>query len=202
MKIAANIVSLLFHPLLLPTYAFLFLNWVYPYLLFNLDVISKGRLFVTVFINTFLFPVIALFIMRKLDFISSFNIPDKKERIIPYIAIMFFYFWSYMVVKSLGVGSLINSIMLGSALAVFMVFFFNVFFKISAHAAAAGAFVGLAFFLTLNSVYNLEWPLLGIIIIAGFIGTSRLYLQAHDTFEVFSGYAVGIIGQIVAFKFF
>jgi len=201
MKLIARFISIVFHPLLIPTYAFLFLNWVYPYLLFNLDVITKGRLLITVFINTFLFPVIALFIMRKLDFISSFNIPDKQERIIPYIAIMFFYFWTYMVVNSLGVGSLVSDIMLGSALSVFMVFFFNVFFKISAHAAAAGAFLGLAAFLSIDSIYNLEWPLMGIVVIAGIIGSSRLYLAAHTNFEIFAGYAVGILGQIISFKF-
>ncbi len=200
LKYTATFISVIFHPLLLPTYAFLFLNWVYPYLLFNLDVISKARLFVTIFINTFLFPVIALFIMRKLDFISSFQMHERHERIIPYIAISFFYFWSYLVVKNLGIGSLINDIMFGASLSVFFVFFFNGFFKISAHAAAAGAFLGLTLFLSFNSVYNLELPLMGVVLVAGLIGTSRLFLSAHTPFEIFSGYLAGILGQVISFK--
>jgi membrane-associated phospholipid phosphatase len=201
LKYTATFISVVFHPLLLPTYAFLFLNWVYPYLLFNLDVISKTRLFVTIFINTFLFPVIALFIMRKLDFISSFQMHERQERIIPYIAISFFYFWSYLVVKNLGIGSLINDIMFGASLSVFFVFFFNGFFKISAHAAAAGAFFGLTMFLAFNSIYNLELPLIAVIIIAGLIGSSRLYLSAHTPFEIISGFLAGILGQVISFKF-
>jgi membrane-associated phospholipid phosphatase len=202
LKYSATFISVIFHPLLLPTYAFLFLNWVYPYLLFNLDVISKTRLFVTIFINTFLFPIIALFIMRKLDFISSFQMHERQERIIPYIAISFFYFWSYLVVKNLGIGSLINDIMFGASLSVFFVFFFNGFFKISAHAAAAGAFFGLSLFLSFNSIYNLEFPLMGVIVIAGLIGSSRLFLSAHTPFEVIAGYLAGILGQVISFKFF
>jgi membrane-associated phospholipid phosphatase len=202
LKYAANIISIVFHPLLLPTYAFLFLNYTYPYLLFNLDLISKTRLFVTIFINTFLFPLIALVIMRKLDFISSFHMHERQERIIPYIAISFFYFWSYLVVKNLGIGSIINDIMFGASLSVFMVFFFNGFFKISAHAASAGAFFGLTLFLSVNSVYNLELPVMIVILIAGLIGSSRLYLSAHTPFEIFSGFLVGVLGQILSFKYF
>ncbi len=188
--------------MLLPTYAFLFINWSYPYLMFNLDIISKARLFVTIFINTFMFPMVALAIMKKLDFISSFHLHDRHERIIPYIAISFFYFWTYLVVKNLGVGSLINDIMFGASLSVFMVFFFNGFFKISAHAAAAGAFVGIVMFLAYNSVYNLELPLTITILLAGVICSSRLYLKAHNSFEIISGFLVGILGQVLSFKVF
>jgi hypothetical protein len=202
MRAVAQFFSTAFHPLLIPTYAFIFLNWVYPYLFFNLDLINKTRLFVTIFINTFIFPMIALVIMKKLDFISSFNLPDRKERIIPYIAIIAFYFWTYLVVKNLGVGGFINDILFGVCISIFLVFFFNGFFKISAHATASGAFVGLTVFLAFHSVYNIELPLMGVILVAGMIGTSRLYLSAHNSFEIFSGYLVGLLGQFLSFKIF
>jgi membrane-associated phospholipid phosphatase len=202
MQTLAIFFSTVFHPLLIPTYAFIFLDWAYPYLFFNLDLISKSRLFVTIFINTFLFPMISLFIMKKLDFISSFHLPDRKERIIPYIAIIAFYFWTYLVVKNLGVGALINDILFGVCISVFLVFFFNGFFKISAHATASGAFVGLSIFLAFHSVYNLELLLMIIVLLAGLIGSSRLYLAAHNSFEIYSGYLVGLAGQFLSFMVF
>jgi len=198
----SKIISIVFHPLLLPTYAFIFLNWAYPYLFFNLDIINKTRLFVTIFINTFIFPMIAMVIMKKLDFISSLHLPDRKERIIPYIAIIAFYFWTYLVVKNLSVGGFINDILFGVSLSIFLVFFLNGFYKISAHTTASGAFVGLTFFLAFNSVYNIEIPLMIVVLIAGMVGTSRLYLSAHSVFEVFSGYAVGLLGQYLSFRVF
>jgi hypothetical protein len=202
MRAVAMFFSVVFHPLLLPTYAFVFLNWAYPYLFFNLDLINKTRLFVTIFINTFVFPMIALVIMRKLDFISSYHLPERQERIIPYIAIIAFYFWTYLVVKNLGVGGFINDILFGVCISIFLVFFFNGFFKISAHTAASGAFVGLTISLAFNSVYNIELPLMLVVIIAGIVGTSRLYLSAHNSYEVFAGYAVGLLGQYLSFRVF
>jgi membrane-associated phospholipid phosphatase len=202
MRTTSTLFSVLFHPLLLPTYAFVFLNWAYPYLFFNLDIINKTRLFATIFINTFIFPMIALVIMKKLDFISSYQLPDRKERIIPYIAIIAFYFWTYLVVKNLGIGGFINDILFGVCISIFLLFFFNGFSKISAHTTASGAFVGLTFFLAFNSVYNIEIPLMIVIFLAGLVGASRLYLNAHSSFEIFSGYALGIIGQFISFRYF
>lgn len=201
-KYLAYFFSFAFHPLLLPTLAFFLLNWAYPYLLFNLDVINKTRLFSTIFINTFLFPVLAILIMRKLEFISSFQMHDQKERIIPYIAISFFYFWSYLVIKNLGIGLLINNIMLGTSLSIFLVFFLNGFFKISAHTTAAGAFMSFTFYLAFQSTFNIELPLMAIIFLGGCIGSSRLILGAHSPFEIFAGYFVGAMGQIISFTFF
>lgn len=199
---AALFISVIFHPLLLPTYAFLFIDWTYPYLFFNLDVINKARLFTTIFINTFIFPMIALVLMKKLGFISSFHLPERKERIIPYIAIMAFYFWTYMVVRSLSVGVFVNDILFGVCLSLFMVFFFNGFFKISAHTTASGAFVALTCFLAFYSNYNITIPLIIVIILAGIVGAARLYLAVHNAAEVYAGYIVGMVGQVLSFTLF
>ena len=127
---AANFVSVVFQPLLLPTYAIVFINWANPYLFAGIDPNDKMRLFVTIFVNTFIFPVVAIFIMRKLNFVKSFLLESREERIIPYIAISLFYFWCFMVIRKLGVDNFLTTVLLGSSLSVFMAFFFNLFFKI------------------------------------------------------------------------
>lgn len=200
MKPFAYLISVFFHPMLLPSYAILLIATVYPQFLANLTREEVARLLATIATNTLLFPGLVIILMKKLNFISSYNIPDRKERIIPYIAISIFYFWTFMVVRSLGIGGFINDIMFGASLSVFAVFFFNLFFKISAHTLAFGNFIALVISLTFMSSFNLEWVLAFAIIIAGLVGTARLILKAHTPTEIFWGYGIGLICQLLAFK--
>lgn len=197
----ANFISVVFHPLLLPTYAFLFISWADPYLLAGIAPENKVKLFVTIFVNTFIFPMLAIFIMKKLKFVNSFLLKSREERIIPYIAISLFYFWCFMVIRKLAIDDFLTAALLGASLSVFMSFFFNLFFKISLHTVGVGNFIAIGLLLALSSGFNLEIPLMLIIIIAGLVGSARIYLKAHRSGEVYSGYMVGIMGQLIAIMF-
>lgn len=200
LKLLAQLISVVFHPLFIATYAFFFVGQYYPYLFAHLSGVNKLQLFVVLFTNTVIFPGVTLLIMSKLGFISSLSIEGREERIIPLIAMGLFYFWTYLVIKQMEIGNYFNQVMLGGSLAVFAAFFFNNFFKISIHAVAAGTFLGVAFTLVLISSYNLLLPLLLVILIAGLIGSARLYLQVHTSRDVYAGYAVGMLAQLVAFQ--
>lgn len=200
MKPLAYLISVLFHPMLLPSYALMLIILVYPHFLANLAREDVARLLGTITTNTLIFPALVIFLMKRLDFIKSYDMHDRKERIIPFIAISIFYFWTFMVVKSLGIGGFINDIMLGASLSVFAAFFFNLFIKLSIHTLAFGNFIVLITALTFMSSYNLEWPLALVILLAGIVGTARLVLKAHDSTEVYLGFAVGFACQLIAFN--
>ena len=191
--------SFILHPVFFPVYALLLIDFFYPYLLPGMDKATKLKLFATVIINTIIFPALAIFLLKKLDFVKSVFMQSREDRIIPYVAAGIFYFWTFMVVRSLAVGDFITAVFLGSSLTVFAGFFFNLFFKISIHTLGAGAFVTLMFFLALTANVNLEIPLMFIIIFAGLAGSSRWYLTEHSPFEIFSGYLVGCLAQSIAF---
>lgn len=202
LKWLAHIISAIFHPFLVPVYALLFINYFNPYQFAHLSDITKFYLLMSVIFNTLVFPAVTVFLMRQLDFIKSFQMRGRKERIIPFIAISLFYFWSYLVVKNFGVGSYFTHVMLGGSLSIFMAFFLNNYYKISVHSVGAGNFVAIAFTLTMISNYNLTLPLMMVIMVAGLVGSARLYLGAHIQSDVYSGYMVGLLGQLIAFSFF
>lgn len=197
-----QMVSLVFHPLFVATYSFLFVRWFFPYQFAHLQPVSQMQVLISLMINTIVFPGITLFIMQRLDFVDSLHMRTRHERIIPLIGMALFYFWSYMVVKQMGVGGYFTKVMLGGSLAVFGAFFFNNFFKISLHAVGAGVFLGVALSLTLISSYNLIGPLMIVILIAGLIGSARLYSGSHNQMEIATGYAVGLTGQLIAQAYF
>lgn len=197
----ANLVSVLFHPLIIPTYAFIVILVTYPYSFYQLNFKEKVFTAIVVFLNTFFLPLFAIALMKMLGFIKSFRMQTKEERVIPYIAIAVFYFSVFYYLNKFGeLDPIFSILMLGATISVFLTFFFNLFYKISAHAVAAGNAICMIFFLALLSSYSLEIPLMITILLAGMIGTSRLYLKSHYAADVFSGYLVGFIGQLIAFK--
>jgi len=199
-KTAAIILSAIFHPIFFPVYGLLFINWADSYKLAGLDETNKMKLFSIVILNTIIFPVVTVLIMNRLGFVKNIFMREREERIIPFIAGGLFYFWTFMVVRSLAISGFLTEIFLGASLAVFACFFLTLFFKISIHCAAVGGFIAIAFYLTFSAPHNLEIPVMIIIILAGLIGSARWYLKEHVPVEIFSGYAVGILSQALAFR--
>lgn len=201
LRVVASFFSVIFHPLFFPAYALLFINWASPYHLAGVDEENKLKLFIIIIMNTTFFPLLTVFIMRRLGMVESISLKDRQERIIPLVAISMFYFWAFMVIRKLEISPFINSLFLGASLAVFACFFFTLFFKISIHTVGAGAFFAIALLLAFGSSYNIDVPLLVILIFAGVVGSSRWYLAEHNGAEIFSGYAVGFMSQMIALSF-
>lgn len=201
MRALSHLVSYLFHPLLMPIYAMLLVFGIYPYYFAHLDFKAKVLAFGAVFLNTFFFPVLAICIMKGLGMISNFKMETRNERILPFIATMVFYFYCYMVTnKMLQLGEFPSDIILGGCITVFLLFLINLSFKVSIHAAGVGNLVGVVLMLITMSSFNLEGLFLAVILLAGVVGTARLYLGAHQNLDIYSGYFVGLIGQLIAFK--
>ena len=55
--------------------------------------------------------------------------------------------------------------------------------------------------LTMVSRVDISYVFLLMIIITGLVGTARLYVQAHTMREVYTGFLVGIFGQMIGLMF-
>lgn len=200
----AKAISLLFHPLLFPTYATLVIITANPFLFGGFDFKNKVVWVGLVFALTFIFPAVWLIMMRKLEMIDSLELKTSKERIIPFMATGTFYLWAYRMFRpSVGnaffANELISHMLLGASIAIFIAFLANLFTKVSLHAIGAGCFFALSLILVRHSDFNLTLLVVSSIVIGGVIGTARLMLGAHRPAEIFSGYLVGIVGMIIAF---
>lgn len=168
------------------------------------------------FVILVVFPLVTTFLMRGLKLISSLEMVDPKERIGPMIGTIVFYVWYFVNIKDNPVYPVALSIVaLGGTISLCLAFFINNFSKISLHTIGAGSFVaGLILLLFNFSAPRLIIPffqfgrvevmpvfLIAIsVFIAGLIGSSRLILEAHEKSDLYGGYLVGIISQVIAFK--
>ncbi len=201
MKLLAKVISYVFHPLLIPTYTFLLIFAFNPGILLYLEKDQTIGIFLKVFCNTFLFPAVIIFLMWKLDFVDSIYLRTKRERIMPYIGVSIFFAWSVITFKNLALPSILYQILLGATLAIFIAFIVNIFLKISMHTIGMGCLMISTIFLAYVSNYDLKFLVMGIMLLAGVVGTGRLILKDHTPREVYIGYCVGIISQLIAFRF-
>lgn len=219
LRILAQVVSFVFHPLLMPTYMLGLLLLVNPYL-FGVNSVTEGvgkLLLLRIFISTFFIPGVAIVMLRMLGMISSLEMHDKNERIGPYIITGIFYLWIfYNFLHNSLIPTAYTTFLLGAVIALFVSFFLNIFRKISAHAVGIGGLVGMVIITMLLFSYdtftlqtgwlgayelNMNIVLMLVLVIAGLVGTSRLFLQAHEPADLYGGYFVGFMAQFIALRF-
>lgn len=205
MKTISNIISLLFHPLLFPTYGALLILGLNP----NMFGYFGERLhfvwLIIVFALTVIFPAIWMLMMKGLGMIDSLKMETNKERIIPFVAAMTFYLWATWMFKAnvhmkIPGNQFLFYMMVGATISISVAFLMNSFTMVSLHTLGAGSIVALLLILVRFSTYDLRMLFVGAILLAGIIGTTRLILKAHNSAEVFSGYFIGFVGQFLAFN--
>lgn len=202
LRAPAKIVSYLFHPLFMPLVMAVVVSYLDKTGFAGLPAQQKNQLFGNIALNTIFFPLFSTLLMKALGFIDSVYMHTAKDRIIPLIATMAFYFWGYLIMKGLPFTPLLLKVlMLGSFWGVIVVFIANIFMKISMHTAAAGGALGLVIVLMMISHINLIFPLLLALLVGGIIGTARLVLQAHRPAEVWLGYFAGVLVQLAAYLY-
>lgn len=213
----SRLVSSLFHPVFILNYVLILLFLVNPYLFSIQDNKQKGLLFISVFLLSVFFPLFTIVVMKLVGFVDSLEIKDRKERVMPLVITGVFYLWLFVNIRQNSiVPSAFAIFVLGATIALFIAFFINNFSKISLHTVGMGGLVAMVFLIRNYFSYNifhfdagwlgrysisLDFMLFVSIIFAGLVGTSRLHLNAHRKQDVYMGYLVGFIAQVIAFRF-
>lgn len=218
-KTIAKVISVIFHPLFMVFYMLLFLMAAVPEIFISSDPRKKTFIILSFLALTITFPLVGVAMMKFQGMISGFEMKDKKDRIGPLILTGIFYLWLYVNIRSnTAIPDSIIFFTLGTIIALFMGLFLNSFTKISLHSIGIGGFLAGIFFMKFNFTYptfdifipyielayriSVDFVVYVSILVAGFIGTARLYLNSHNKDELYGGYLVGMVSQIIAFRLY
>ena len=200
-RVIAKVISFIFHPLFIPVYITYFIFTVRTYQFASLDPWIKTLKLLLVFITCSFFPLISVLLLRALNFIDSIYLKTQKDRIIPYIICMTFYFsvWYYFK-KNHEVDDLVSM-----GLAIFNAsvagFILNIFMKVSMHAIAVGVMTTFVAILVFHESVNMSLYLSVSLLIAGLVCTSRLIVSDHRPAEIYIGFIAGVLSQLAAHYF-
>jgi len=195
------LVSVLFHPLLMPTFI--------AALLFGLDLLVlspdlRSVILFFLFSTTFILPILAIGLLWAAGLLKSLSMEDKKDRLLPhlitllvYIALAWFFFHYLPMIALLGY------LMAGIAVSVGITGLITIFWKISSHMAGVGGLLGfqLAIFSGSNNS-ELLLPIIVSMLICGAVAGSRFYLRAHNWQQLAAGFLLGMVISSATVRFF
>lgn len=193
----ARLLSVIFHPLFIPTYLFSFLAWALPTSLEPIGAERQGQFLVFIFIVTCLLPMLNVGIFRAFGSIKSLAMPDRKERLMPfvfisviYVAVTYlFYFYGRMNLNDnfLKFMVIVDMLVIVATIATF-------FFKVSVHSVCIWGLIGILVPLNkITEVNTIFYPTVGVIALAGFVMAARLDAGSHTSREVMWGAVMGLL---------
>jgi len=201
MKNFHKVISLIFQPLLMPTYAMI--------LLMNMDIFSalplRWRLIAIIgtFIFTGVLPALPIWLLMKKGEVNDLFISKREERTMPYLfSFMAYVFWALFMWRTLQFPIFIVAMGMGSAISIFIIVFINLKWKISAHMAGVGGLCGAVFGVCYRTAINPVWLIAIILFISALVAFARLELKAHTPGQVLAGYVVGFIAVFTPCFFF
>ncbi len=190
-------ISLILHPAVLPTIGVLL------YFLFIPKMLTRQQeLYILglVFLVTYIIPIIVLILSKALKLIKDMYVMSVRERKIPVLLmiVLFYLLGRVFTINSItyDLGVLFYASSLGLII-VNILFIWK--FKTSLHLLGIGNTLG--FLLVLNHQYGIKAlpAIMIIILLAGVLGSARIYLKAHHPIEVYVGFLLGLVSQFFMF---
>jgi membrane-associated phospholipid phosphatase len=195
----ARFISVLFHPLLMPTYGTALVMYYYSYLVYSLSTAALVIIFGTVFISTFLLPTFISYLLIKKGMVKSFEMDSREERTVPFLATCFCYSIGYYMVSRFMLPPIFSVLLLGAAASVMVATLINFRWKISIHMIGIGGVTGALLCLSQKMAQDIQPAIILSILFAGILGTSRLALHAHTPRQVYYGFLTGVFTGFLVF---
>jgi hypothetical protein len=163
--------------------------------------VIKAKIY-SLFILTVLLPVLLYYLLKTMKKVDSIYLENVKHRIIPLIlncliAVM-------IIIKILPPQEFIELyfFFVGILLSTITCLILAVLsFKASIHMIATGGVLMFFIALSIHFSINISGSIALMFMIAGAVGTSRLYLKAHDKNEIIVGLLIGVIPQLILLNY-
>lgn len=153
-------------------------------------------------INTFVFPLLTVILLWKLEFAQSIYLKTQRERYAPYIATILFCFWIfYVFYKTQSAPPIIISFLFGNFICISLLFLINIFYKISMHGMAIGSLLGIQMAGAFGDCHNYTGVFIALGISAIVI-PARLGKEEHNKMQIVLAFILGLLTQLICWGVF
>ena len=187
--------SYLFHPVFIPIYATLFYLFSNHSYFINKE---KYLVLLQVTVITFIIPIMFFFLLRLTGKITSIMVPELSERKFPLVIQCFLIILLVRKSITLELYPELHFFFLGalvSTLIALSLLFFNT--KVSLHMMGISALAFFVFGLSLHHHNPNTLLIVFLVLMNGFVASSRLTMKAHTPKELIIGVLLGSIPQIL-----
>lgn len=201
-RIIARIISYIFHPVFIPVYLVVLVVKTNAYLFAAFSNSQRNMLVATFGLMYVVFPFASVLLMKALGFVQSIYLRTQRDRIIPYIVCMIYYWWVWYVMFN---RPEVPHELVVLSLAIFLAsiggLMANINMKVSMHTIAAGIMTAFVMLLGFYQDINFGVYISISVLLAGIICTARFIDSDHTAKEIYGGLLIGILSLLVAIKF-
>lgn len=189
----AQFLSVVLHPVLMPSYALLLIFRQSTYFSHTVPPEAKYAIFSIIFLNTFLVPVLISYILVKRGWIKSLEMQKREERLLPFITNLILMIFSAFMIYKLKLPRVFFLLTLGAAAAIAVAVIVNIKWKISIHMIGIGGLVGTFFGLSTFLLIDLRMAIIFFLLISGLLGVARLTVGTHTQGQIYVGFIAGFL---------
>jgi hypothetical protein len=187
----AKAFSYLLHPAFAPTLGMWLIFNADPYLQNTLVPKFKWLLLIVLALHTCILPITFVFILKRRGLISHLEMPERKERLLPFFFTSVFFGFAFWMVYQSPSPVIIKQLFAGMTAAVGLLFAATFIGKPSAHAAAWAALCAAVLALTIRWSAHTGWFVPLTFLLWGLAASSRLYLHKHSHAQILGGTLIG-----------
>lgn len=186
------VLSAVLSPLLVPTYACAIALWIT-----HLAILPERTRFLVsliVFLFTAAVPMGVIIFMMRAGKVSDSAISNRKERGLPFAVTAVCYLAVYFFMWRIRAPHWLAMFFAGACASTIVAFVINLWWKISAHGMVMGGLCALVLFIAINGlgvVWLMPWIAVAFLL-AGAVGSARLYLGRHTPGQVYAGFMLGL----------
>lgn len=185
----AQIISVVLHPVLIPTLGFfLLLNSGFYFSFLNWE--AKRIILLVVLLSTAIMPLLAMSMLAiNPEFKLSFE--TVSQRALPLLFSSVFYYMGYMLLNRLNAYPVLKIVMIASVLVILGLLLISLKWQISSHMAALGGLTGVLMALSFRTGVYPIGAIVAVILASGLSGTAQLILEKNKLWHLEAGYALG-----------
>jgi hypothetical protein len=185
----AQIISLLLHPLLIPTLGFLLLfQSGFYFSMLNWE--AKRIVLLVVVFTTAILPLLAMALLAiNPRFKVSFE--TGSQRAFPLLFASVFYYLGYLLLHRMNAYPVLKILMISAVLVIVLLLLISFKWKISSHMAALGSLTGAFLALSFRTGVYPIGAIITVIIASGLAGSAQLYLGKNQLWHLEAGFALG-----------
>ncbi len=198
----AKVISVIFHPLLIPTYLIAVLINLNVFFALMIPDEAKWKIIILVLITSAIFPLIILYGMYRLKLVKSLLIDSREERLYPYIATSIFFFVSCYMIWQINISPVYYYCLLGASILAVLTLLINIYWKISAHTVSMGGVLGILIGLQTVLLIDIMLLIVITILISGIVGFARLRAGTHTQAQIYTGYILGFFGTFLLILYY
>jgi len=154
-------------------------------------------IYFSVIISTIVLPIISIILLMKIGKMDSLEMSQHKERVLPLLHTTIFMLLGYFFLQNiLFYTPFLMAQLLGAAIITSLASILSNFWKISLHMLGIGGVLGVL--VAIHIIYKSNFSLIIIfILLSGILGSSRLNEKAHNKPQVYIGFLIGLLIELI-----